>query len=162
MESEDNHNKKAYLYLIKLLAKRDYSEFKLKNKLIEKKFAITEIELALEQIKNAGYLREDYYAEARIKAYMNKGYSQGFIQHKLRQEHVDVTREYIQEIFSEHRMTEQNQIEKLIDKKLLLDQTQTDTDEIKIKAKILRFLASKGHQGPQVNVLLNIKLTSQQ
>ena len=54
---------KAYMYLVKLLSSRDYSEYKLREKLREKKYPADEIESALNEIKSKGFLREEAYAE---------------------------------------------------------------------------------------------------
>ncbi len=101
---------RAYTYLIKLLSSRDYSEHKLREKLREKKFPASDIEDAISSVKEHGYLKEDLYAEARIKAFMNKGYSADYIRQKLNQEKVTVTEVEIFEIFDEHRISENDKI----------------------------------------------------
>ncbi len=136
---------KAYLYLIKLLSARDYSEHKLKEKLQErvraKRFSSEEATSALNLIKEQGYLREEAYAEARVKGFMSKGYSPNFIRQKLAQEHLTVTDESIGEIFTEYRISEEDQIERLARKKMG-SRTTFDFDD---ETRILRFLISKGH-----------------
>jgi len=136
---------KAYLYLIKLLSARDYSEHKLKEKLQEKvrakRFPADEAESALNLVKEQGYLREEAYAEARVKGFMSKGYSPDFIRQKLAQERLTVTDETIGEIFSEYRISEEDQIERLARKKMG-SRTSFDFDD---ETRILRFLISKGH-----------------
>lgn len=136
---------KAYLYLIKLLSARDYSEHKLKEKLQERiranRFTKEDATEALNLVKEQGYLREEAYAEARVKGFMSKGYSPEFIRQKLAQEHLSVTEDTIGEIFSEYRVSEEDQIERLAKKKMGT-KTQFDFDD---EARILRFLISKGH-----------------
>ncbi len=136
---------KAYLYLIKLLSARDYSEHKLKEKLQEKvrakRFPADVAESALNLVKEQGYLREEAYAEARVKGFMSKGYSPDFIRQKLAQERLTVTDETIGEIFSEYRISEEDQIERLARKKMG-SRTSFDFDD---ETRILRFLISKGH-----------------
>jgi len=136
---------KAYLYLIKLLSARDYSEHKLKEKLQErvraKRFSSEEAASALNLVKEQGYLREEAYAEARVKGFMSKGYSPNFIRQKLAQEHLTVTDESIGEIFTEYRISEEDQIERLARKKMG-SRTTFDFDD---ETRILRFLISKGH-----------------
>lgn len=136
---------KAYLYLIKLLSARDYSEHKLKEKLQEKirakRFDTAEATSALNLVKEQGYLREEAYAEARVKGFMSKGYSPNFIRQKLSQEHLTVTDESIGEIFSECRISKEDQIERLARKKMGV-KTVFDFDD---ESRILRFLISKGH-----------------
>ena len=132
---------RAYSYLVKIISSRDYSEHKLREKLREKKFPPEDCESALSEIKARGYLREDAYTEARIKGFMNKGYSVSYVRQKLKQEHLTVTDEQIQEVFGEHRTSEEDQIERLAQKKM---GTKSGLDFAE-QGKILRFLLSKGH-----------------
>lgn len=132
---------KAYTYLVKLLSARDYSEHKLREKLREKKYPADEIESSINEIKAKGYLREEVYAEARVKAFMNKGYSPDYIRQKLAQEHLTVTDEVIEDIFSEYHVSVEDQIDRLVRKKMH-GKTEFDFEG---ESKILRFLLSKGH-----------------
>ena len=133
--------KKAYSYLIKILSSRDFSEFKLREKLRARNYPADEIEEAINEVKARNFLREDNYTEARIKAFMNKGYSPHYIQQKLSQEHLEVPLPLIEDVFSEHKMTAQDQIDRLIRKKLNNKNAVDFNDE----TKVLRYLLSKGH-----------------
>ena len=129
---------KAYLYLIKLISFRDYSEHKLREKLREKKYPANEIDSAINEIKTKGYLKEELYTEARVKGFMNKGYSPNYIRQKLAQEHLTVTEE---------------EIDRLARKKMH-GKTEFDYEG---QSKILRFLLSKGHDfGTSKKVLKSI------
>ena len=64
--------KRIYNYAIKLLTGRDYSEVKLKEKLRLKNFDKIVVEKVIAEIKERGFLREESYLEARIKAFMHK------------------------------------------------------------------------------------------
>lgn len=147
---------KAYLYLIKLLSSRDYSEHKLREKMREKKYPANEIDDAINDVKERGYLKEDLYAEARIKAFMNKGYSADYIRQKLNQEKVTVTEVEIYEIFEEHRITESDQIERLLQKKLRVispDKEKAYND----RQKAIRYALTKGHKPSAVFSILKSK-----
>jgi len=135
------NSNKAYMYLVKILSARDYSEHKLREKLRERKFPTDEAEKAINEIKAKGYLKEDIYAEARVKAFMHKGYSPNYIRQKLAQEHLTLTDEEITNVFVEYRTTPEEQIERLVRKKM---QGKTVFD-YESENKILRFLISKGH-----------------
>lgn len=141
-----NQNSKAYSYLIKLLSARDYSQHKLKEKLQtkvrEKKFPADEAEAALKEVMEKGWVREEAYAEARVKGFMSKGYSPDYIRQKLAQEKMTVTDDSIGEIFTEHHVSVEEQIERLVRKKMG-SRTQFDYDD---ETRILRFLISKGHE----------------
>ncbi len=137
----DKKSNKAYMYLVKLISARDYSEHKLREKLKEKKYPQDEIEKSLSELKAKGYLREELYTEARIKGFMHKGYSPDYIRQKLAQEHLSVTTEEIDLIFSEYRISVEDQIERLAKKKMA---KKTEFD-FAGESKILRYLLSKGH-----------------
>jgi regulatory protein len=147
---------KAYLYLIRLLSSRDYSEFKLREKLREKQYPATEIDEAIAEIKAKNYLREDNYAEARAKAFMNKGYSPDYIKQKLAQEHVSVDEDFIQNIYSENRNDSDEQIRSLVEKKL----RGRKLDSYEQEVKVIRFILSKGHQIGAIKKILKEYKTS--
>ncbi len=148
---------RAYSYLVKIISSRDYSEHKLREKLREKKFPPEDCEAALNDIKSRGYLREDAYTEARIKGFMNKGYSINYVRQKLAQEHLTVSDEQIEEVFTEHRITEGSQIERLAQKKIGR-KTDLDFDD---QGKILRFLMTKGHNYAQSKKILKSLLAGE-
>jgi regulatory protein len=147
-------NKAAYFYIVRLLSARDYSEHKLREKLKTKKFPADEVESAIEEVKTKGYLREEAYTEARIKGFMHKGYSVNYIRQKLSQEKLTVENESIQDVFGEHRVSQDDQIERLARKKL----GQKQVLDFDLEGKILRFLISKGHDfGTSKKVLKKLK-----
>jgi regulatory protein len=149
---------KAYLYVIKLISSRDYSEHKLREKMREKKYPANEIDNVISEIKAKGYLKEELYAEARIKAFMNKGYSADYIRQKLAQEKVTVTEIEIYEIFDEYHLTENDQIERLLKKKL---KTISEDKEkaYKDRQKAIRYAISKGHRPGTVFSMVKSKFT---
>lgn len=134
-------NSKAYFYLIKILSSRDYSEHKLREKLRERKYPANEIDEVINEIKTKGYLKEDLYTEARIKGFMHKGYSIDYIRQKLAQEKLSVSIETIGAIFEEYRITEDQQIERLVLKKM----GTKIPEDFEQESKILRYLIGKGH-----------------
>jgi regulatory protein len=153
ISNQSPKSQKAYMYLIKILSARDYSEHKLREKLREKKYPADEIENALNEIKSKGYLREEAYAEARVKAFMHKGYSPDYIRQKLNQEHVAVTNEEIEAIFREYQTSPEEQIDRLVRKKMHHKTEFTYEEE----SKILRYLISKGHDfGAAKKIMKNI------
>ncbi|MFA6237364.1 MAG: regulatory protein RecX [Bacteriovorax sp.] len=154
MNTPNSKSHKAYMYLVKIISARDYSEHKLREKLKEKKYPADEIEMAINEIKSRGYLREEVYAEARVKAFMHKGYSPNYIRQKLAQEHLAVTDEEIEAIFIEHRTSPEDQIDRLVRKKMH-GKTEFDYDG---ESKILRYLISKGHDFGAAKKIMKIIL----
>ena len=146
---------KAYSYIVKLLSSRDYSEYKLREKLKDKKFIDSEINDALNEIKNRGYLKESVYNEARVRNLMNKNYSPSYILQKLNQEHLDPNLEEIVEIFNENQVSTQDQIELLIKKKMRAN-TVLDYEG---QNKIIRYVLSKGHDFDESKKCLKSVLT---
>lgn len=137
--------KRIYNYAIKLLTGRDYSEVKLKEKLRLKNFDKIVVEKVIAEIKERGFLREESYLEARIKAFMHKGYAKKYILQKLTSESDQIEMDQIDEIFLEYGIQESDQVIKLISKKQP-QHIPTDFEEKKkIFQKILRFVVSKGH-----------------
>lgn len=135
--------KQAYYCLVKLLSSRDYSEFKLREKLRLKGFQQEEAEDAISEIKNLGYLKEGNYILARITAFMKKGYAPSYIEQKLKSEHLNVSQQSIQEVFADYGYSEEKQIQFLIEKKLRGNR-ENKQNEVDVN-KVLRFLLSKGH-----------------
>ena len=149
----DPQIKQAYVQCLKVLAKRDYSRPKLLKKLktygIDDKTALEAIDI----IDGEGFLQEDLYIQARIQAFMKKGLSPHFIRSKLYEEQLDVSLEFIEEVFSEHQMDTNKQIQQLLIKKTnSLDLSSCDRDKIfKIKRRLINYLSSKGH-GPSQTI----------
>jgi len=135
-------SKKAYSYLIKILSSRDFSEHKLREKLRNRNYSADEIDDAIAEVKAKNFLREDNYIEARIKAFMSKGYSPNYILQKLSQEHLNSDLELIHQIFSEHKISIHDQIDRLIRKKM----TALLNIDYEDETRILRYLLSKGHE----------------
>lgn len=142
---------KAYSYIVKLLSSRDYSEYKIREKLKLKEFPAIEIEDALNEIKSRGFLRDTVYNESRIRSLMNKNYSPNYILQKLNQEHLDTNIEQIVDVFNENQVSSLDQIELLIKKKIQRN-TEFDFDG---QNKILRYLLSKGHELDESRKCLN-------
>lgn len=147
-------SKKAYSYLVKILSFQDFSEHKLRKKLQGRNFSTEEIEEAITEVKSKNFLREDNYIEARIKAFMNKGYSPEYIQQKLSQEHLQVSEEIIQAVFNEYSLTTDEQIRRLATKKMRNDHVPDHDDQ----NKILRYLLSKGHDYSQSKKILKLMI----
>ncbi len=148
-------NSKAYFYLVKILSARDYSEHKLREKLKERQYPANEIDDVIAEIKAKGYLKEDLYTEARIKGFMLKGYSPSYIRQKLEQEHLTVTEDVITNVFSEYSMTVEEQIDRLVRKKI----PKNESIEFEEESKILRYLISKGHDYGASKKIMNSIIT---
>ena len=141
----------CYQASLRLLAKRDYSIYKLSKKLLEKGFDQIEVDETIDELLGKKYLKEEYYVEAFIKGHMRKGYSPVYIKQKLAGENCSCELDFIYEVFEEHKFSEEKQIKELIEKKY----SHLDYKEFKNKAKIMRFLLSKGHESQLAQHILD-------
>lgn len=139
-------NKEAYNYSIFLLSKRDYSSFKLKQKLKSRKYQEEEISEVLQKLIHQNYLREQQYTNMRIKTLLIKGFSNSYIIQKLGQEEIIINNENVELIKSENNINEDENIDYLIQKKLRNKKIPNDyVSKQKLKSKVINFLMSKGH-----------------
>lgn len=136
--------KKCYNSALRLIARRDYSEYKLSQKLKEKQFSLEEIAEVIGILKDENYLREDFYREARIKGLLRKGYSPEVVQYKMDQERCPATLEEIQDVGNEMDLTGDNQLFELVSKKVRIDY-EFVSDKRKLKDRVLRYIHSRGH-----------------
>ncbi|MBC77413.1 MAG: hypothetical protein CME64_15520 [Halobacteriovoraceae bacterium] len=135
----------SYNYSLKLLAKRDYSKFKLRQKLASR-FSDEEIEEAIELLLEKNFLREEEYARIRIKSLLISGNSNSLIKLKLENEELKVSDDLINQVKEDNGLGEASSIEELIRKKMRHKEVPVcDNELLKLKHKLLNFLASKGH-----------------
>lgn len=159
---EDNSDlgKRCYLSAIKLLSHKDYSRFKLANKLRDRGHHDNVIEDTIDLLVEEKYLREDYYKEARIKGLLSKGYHPYLIFQKMDEERCPVTSEEVEKVLLEYDMSEDSILEDLILKKMRILDSLNISDESKKENKVIRFALSKGHQLGSIKRALN-EITSQ-
>jgi regulatory protein len=140
---ETDSYKLVYSAAIKLLTRRDYSRYKLSQKLLEKGHSDYEIDQVINELVEKKFLREDYYIEARIKGLLRKNYGVHYILKKLHEERIECSHQFIEQISSEIGLTAEQQISQLVCKKILtLKATLTHFEK---KVKILTLLQNKGH-----------------
>jgi len=72
--SEDEFEK-CYQVALRLVARREYSSYKLRRKLDEKKFQSDTIEDAITRLTQFNFLNDKRYAEHKIAYYLRKGQS---------------------------------------------------------------------------------------
>jgi regulatory protein len=140
-------NQRIYNYSIHLLARQDYSEFKLRQKLRSKKDNLPhEVEEVIQKLNERGLLREENYRRLFIRKWMLKGEAEDKIRRRGAIEKLEFDDDEFQKISDELGFTDNDSVEKLIAKKLRSkDIPQNKEDKIKLKMKLLRFLISKGH-----------------
>lgn len=75
----------ALSYVVNLLARREYSEFELRNKMQEKMFSEQEIENVLRYCQQKHWQSDRRFAENYINARAQRGYGVNRIKQELRQ-----------------------------------------------------------------------------
>lgn len=140
-------NQRIYNYSIHLLARQDYSEFKLRRKLRSKKDNLPhEVEEVLEALKGKGLLREESYRRLFIRKWMMKGEAEDKIRKRGAMEKLSFEEDEFRNVERELGFTDDDSIEKLISKKLRAKDIPSDYEsKNKLRDKVLRFLISKGH-----------------
>jgi len=140
-------NTRIYNYSIHLLARQDYSEFKLRQKLRSKKDNLPhEVDEVLDALKVRGLLKEENYRRLFIRKWMMKGESEDKIRNRGSMEKLQFEAEEFRAIELELGFGDQESIEKLVHKKLRSKVIPEEYEEkMSLKNKVLRFLISKGH-----------------
>lgn len=161
-EKELTLNQRIYNYSIHLLARQDYSEFKLRQKLRSKKDNLPhEVEEVLVVLKSKGLLREESYRRLFIRKWMLKGESEDKIRQRGTMEKLEFSTEEFGQASTELGFTDEDSIEKLVTKKLRSKTIPTDRLELmKLRDKTLRFLISKGHGFDEAKKAINSYFTS--
>jgi regulatory protein len=140
-------NSRIYNYSLHLLARQDYSEFKLRQKLRSKRDNLPhEVDEVITTLKERGLLREEKYRILFIRKWMLKGESEDKIRIRGSQEMLKFADEEFEQARSELGFSDHENLKKLIAKKVKLKYLPSDPGEkYKFKNKILRFLITKGH-----------------
>lgn len=141
----EQSSKKAFDYAIRILSQRDYSTHKMKEKLKKRGYDQNQINEVIDRLNEFNYLRDDEFAGMRIKQLLYKGYSNTYILQKLTSEYLNASESQIEEVRAKCEMSQDSQIENLIQKKLRYKEVPDDFKEkMKLKQKVTAYLVSKG------------------
>lgn len=149
LKEEKDLHKEAYNHAMRLLARKDYSRYKMETKLKEKGFERNLAKDVVEELVEKRYLREELYIESRVKGLIRKGWSQDKVIRHLEQECCVVTSDEIDEILNESGINTNEILLHQIQKKWgygFLTEELSWEQKQKKKEKVLRYLVSKGHQ----------------
>lgn len=153
--SEESSYKRGMEYAIRILSLRDYSVYKMKKKLSDRNINPEHSEEVIDKLLELKYLREDEFTLMRIKQLLLKGYANSFILQKLSQEHLTTDDESINIMREEQDMDSDKQLHALIQKKLRSKDIPNDPEQkMKLKNKVISFLASKGYNYDQIKAAL--------
>lgn len=154
---EDGDVKRIYNYCVHLIARQDYSEYKLRQKLRSKPQNLPHmIDEAIEKIKAKGLLREESYRRLFIRKWMMKGESEDKIRKRGSMEKLVFEDEEFELCSRELGFSDEDSIEKLVAKKLRMKEIpKNPAEKFKLRDKVLRFLISKGHSFEESKRSLN-------
>lgn len=156
-------NNRIYNYSIHLLARQDYSEYKLRQKLRSKKDNLPhEVDEVINALKERGLLREEAYRRLFIRKWMIKGEAADKIRKRGAMEKLQFEDHEFELCERELGFSDEDSIEKLVVKKLRSKKIPTDPNEkYKLRDKVLRFLISKGHSYEDAKQSINQYFASQ-
>jgi regulatory protein len=139
--------RRVYNYCVHLIARQDYSEHKLRQKLRSKRQNLPHvINEAIEKIKAKGLLREESYRRLFIRKWMMKGEAEDKIRKRGAMEKLQFEDHEFEDCEKELGFSDTDSIEKLVLKKLRSKDIPKDPKEkFKLRDKVMRFLVSKGH-----------------
>ncbi len=146
-DPEDGDARRIFNYCIHLLARQDYSEYKLRQKLRSKPQNLPHmIDEVIQKLIKRELLREDRYRRLFIRKWMLKGESEDKIRRRGEMEKLSFEEGEFEAIAEELGFTDNDSLENLVKKKLRSKTIPTDPQEkYKLRDKVLRFLISKGH-----------------
>lgn len=149
--------RRIYNYCIHLLARQDYSEYKLRQKLRSKPQNLPHmIDEVIPKLKERGLLREESYRRLFIRKWMMKGESEDKIRRRGSQEKLTFEAEEFRMVEQELGITDEDSIEKLVAKKLRSKEIpKNPLEKQKLRDKVLRFLISKGHDFSDAKKAIN-------
>lgn len=155
--------RRIYNYCIHLLARQDYSEYKLRQKLRSKPQNLPHmIDEALTKLKAKGLLREEAYRRLFIRKWMMKGESEDKIRKRGAMEKLNFADDEFEMVSQELGFNDDESLEKLVQKKLRTKEIPKDPKELfKLRDKVLRFLISKGHDFSDAKAAINQYLKTQ-
>lgn len=151
-------DKRAFRYCIHLIAKQDYSIFKLSRKLKSKNYQQSVVDICIDKLQELGYLQENEYKRARVLGIAKKGYGVRYIKQKCQEEKLEATEQYIYELLEENELDEFEILLYQVEKKIRnLDFTLMDNDQRwKETQKIKRQLIARGFEFQDVsNAIVN-------
>lgn len=142
-----NDPKRLLAYAYRLLAKQDYSEHKLRQKLVLRAENFEIVDETIEALRGQGFLREENYSRLKIKTRLKQGKGKKLIQEELAQEKIAVDEQQFQVAYEELGTTPEAILEAMVEKKLrrVVVEELTFEAKMKLKNKILTFLARNGH-----------------
>jgi len=153
--------KKAYNYILSLISRQDYPKSKLQKKLTQKGYSKEIIDAVLDQIISQGIFDEKRYMDSKIRSLAKRNYSKSHIQRFLKNEDLPFENDDIDTMFVKEAISEEDQLNSLIDKKIrkFTHNSLSKEEKYEIQKKLFSYLHSKGHNYQKIKTLLAKKLS---
>lgn len=141
--------KDCYSASLNLLIRRDYSRFKIKQKLEDKGYSLDDIEAAISKLEGQNYLNEKNYLEGRIRHYARNKKGPLYILKKCEEEKLPITEDLIYQTYHDLNLDIDEMIQYHIHKKLDFNriniQELSSQEFFKLYSRLSRHLLSKGY-----------------
>jgi regulatory protein len=137
-----------------LLARREHSEFELRQKLSIREFAEADIELAIERLLEKNYLSDSRFAISTCRYRANRGYGWRYIANELKQK--GVCSIIIQELRNNCEIDWYLQAELAYNKRFGERGIKDPKEAKKEQAKKIRFLQYRGFSHDEIFAIVNI------
>lgn len=137
-----------------LLARREHSEFELKQKLTSREFDAIEVEAAIERLLEKDYLSDERFAESTCRYRTNRGYGWRYIANELKQKGICST--IIQQLQKNCEIDWYLQAELAYNKRFSDIRVKDPKSIQKEKAKRIRFLQYRGFSTDEIFAIESI------
>lgn len=150
--------KRDYEYLLWLLARRDYPEKKLREKLKSRAVTPENSNVLLEELKESGYFSEERFRKARARQLTRRGEGPRAIKAKVRSETgKDLSSTEMDEVYSDLGTTDMHVLKIYLEKEFAKLTRSGRFEEKQIKQKLIDRAMRKGFNYDQTKrVLLEI------
>lgn len=136
-----------------LLARREHSEFELRQKLSAREYEANEIELAIERLLEKNYLCDTRFAQSTCRYRVNRGYGWRYIANELKQKGVCST--IIQQLQKNCEIDWYLQAELAYNKRFGEQwESEAQVDQ-KMQAKKIRFLQYRGFSSDEIFAIVS-------
>ncbi len=136
-----------------LLARREHSEFELRQKLTSREFSADDIENAIERLLEKDYLSDTRFAQSTCRYRVSRGYGWRYIANELKQK--GVCSIIIQQLQNNCEIDWYLQAELAYNKRFGEFREQAPQARQKEKAKRIRFLQYRGFSTDEIFALIN-------
>tara|TARA_R110002050_G_scaffold5842_9_gene25055 strand:- start:368 stop:859 length:492 start_codon:yes stop_codon:yes gene_type:complete len=152
--TKKNYKKRTALHCsVGLLARREHSEYELRQKLVQREFPEEEIEHAIDRLLEKNYLSDKRFAQSICRYRVNRGYGWRYIANELKQKGVCST--IIQHLHKNCEIDWYLQAELAYNKRFGETRSEDLPISKKKQAKKIRFLQYRGFSTDEIFAVVN-------